>query len=113
GESVFFNHADVESDMLPLAARIGKSEIDVLHVVVLDHLHDILGCSHGLHSPVIDGLTAKDAARGLDGVDSRFTGPDPDGFLDVGYEYLAVADPTSLGSAPDRLNRLVHHVVAE
>ena len=34
---------DVEGDMLPLAARIGEAEIDVLDVVFLDQLEDVLG----------------------------------------------------------------------
>ena len=46
GESVFVDQALVECDMLPLAARIGESEIDVFDVIVLDRLQDILG---GLH----------------------------------------------------------------
>jgi hypothetical protein len=33
--------------VLPLAARIGESEIDVLDVVVLDHLQDFFGRAHG------------------------------------------------------------------
>ena len=37
----------VEGDVLPLAARIGETEIDVFHVVVLDHLQDIFGRRHG------------------------------------------------------------------
>src|SRR5579872_4015125 len=57
--------------------------------------------------------TRADAARGLNGVYPGFAGSDPDGFFDVGHEYLAVANPASLGGAPDRLDRLVHHVVAE
>ena len=39
--------ADVESDVLPLAARIGEAEIGVFYVAVLDHLHDILWRRHG------------------------------------------------------------------
>jgi hypothetical protein len=32
---------DVERDVLPLAARVGEAEVDVLDVVVLDHLQDV------------------------------------------------------------------------
>ena len=53
GKGVFFDHADVESDVLPLAARIGETEIDVLDVVVLDHLQDFFGRSHGVDSSFI------------------------------------------------------------
>jgi len=34
--------------------------------------------------PFFMELPAADAARGLDGVDTVFARPDPDGFLDVG-----------------------------
>ena len=36
GENLLVDHADVEGDVLPLAARIGETQIDVFHVVVLD-----------------------------------------------------------------------------
>ena len=42
--------ADVESDVLPLAARIGEAEIGVFHVAVLDHFHDILWRRHGMRT---------------------------------------------------------------
>ena len=44
---------DVEGDVLPLAARIGESEVDVFHVVVLDHLHDILWRSSWIAFPLV------------------------------------------------------------
>jgi hypothetical protein len=50
-KGVFFDDADVEGHVLPLAARIGEAEIDVFDVVILDHFHDIFGCRHGLTSP--------------------------------------------------------------
>ena len=46
GEGLLFDHGDVEGDVLPLAARIRESKIDVFHVVVLDHLQDVFGRSH-------------------------------------------------------------------
>ena len=46
-EGLFLDHGDVEGDVLPLAARIGETEIDVFHVVVLDHLHYVFGGRHG------------------------------------------------------------------
>ena len=46
-------------------------------------------------------------------VQPGFAGPDPDCFLDVRDEYLAVPDPAGLGSASDRLNGFFDHVVAE
>src|SRR5580765_4474131 len=52
-------------------------------------------------------------ASGLDCINSGFPGPDPNGFFDVGNEYLAVTNPASLSGAPDRIDRLFHHVVAE
>ena len=50
GEGLFFDHRDVEGDVLPLAPRVGETEIDVFHVVVLDHLQDVFGRSHGMHT---------------------------------------------------------------
>ncbi len=49
-EGVLVDGGDVGSDVLPLAARVGKPKIDVFHVVVLDHLQGIFGRSHGMHS---------------------------------------------------------------
>ena len=46
GKRVLFDHADVESHMLPLAARIGETQVDVFDVVVLDRFQDVFG---GLH----------------------------------------------------------------
>ena len=39
-EQVLVDVATVVRQMLPLAARIGEAEIDVLHVLVLDHLQN-------------------------------------------------------------------------
>src|SRR5579863_9294978 len=49
----------------------------------------------------------------LNGVDSGFACPDPDGFFDIRDENLAIADPPGLGGATDRLNGFFDHVVAE
>src|ERR1700676_2106801 len=46
GEGLLFDHADVEGHMLPLAARIGETQVDVFDVVVLDRFQDVFG---GLH----------------------------------------------------------------
>jgi hypothetical protein len=51
GKRFLFDHGDVEGHVLPLAARIGETEIGVFDVIVFDQLHDIFGCRHGLHSP--------------------------------------------------------------
>ena len=51
-------------------------------------------------------------APGLDSVQPGFSGPDPDRFLDVGDEDLAVADAPGLGRAPDRVDRLLDQFVA-
>ncbi len=37
---------DVESHVLPLAARVGEAEIDIFNVVVLDLLDDVVCCAH-------------------------------------------------------------------
>ena len=47
GEHVFVDHRHVEGHVLPLAARVRETEIDVLDVVVLDRLEHILGGLHG------------------------------------------------------------------
>src|ERR1044072_4124904 len=52
-------------------------------------------------------------ARRLNGVDAGFSGPDPDRFLDVRDENLAVPDPPGLSRAPDRLDGFFNHVVTE
>src|SRR6187402_1944386 len=49
----------------------------------------------------------------LNGVDAGLSGPDPDRFLDVRDENLAVPDPSGLCRAPDRLHGFFNHVVAE
>ena len=46
GEGVLFDHARIERHVLPLAARIGETQVDVFHVVVLHMLQDVFG---GLH----------------------------------------------------------------
>src|SRR5262249_9959204 len=50
-ESFLPDDADVESDVLPLAARVGEAKIRVFDVVVLDELQDILGGGHRTNSP--------------------------------------------------------------
>jgi hypothetical protein len=51
GEDVFIDHADVERHVLPLAAWIGETQVDVFDVVVLDRFQDVFG---GLHdSPLL------------------------------------------------------------
>ncbi|TPV98501.1 MAG: hypothetical protein USCAAHI_02061 [Beijerinckiaceae bacterium] len=50
GKHVLIEDRYVESDMLPLSAWIGKAEIDVSYVMVLDELQHILGGLHVLSS---------------------------------------------------------------
>src|SRR5204863_9368689 len=45
-EHVLVDQAGVEGDVLPLAARVGETQVDVFHVVVLDRFQDVFG---GLH----------------------------------------------------------------
>src|SRR6266540_151810 len=52
-------------------------------------------------------------APGLDSVQPGFSGSDPDRFLDVGDEDLAVAYAPGLGGAADRVDRLLDQVVAD
>jgi hypothetical protein len=58
-------------------------------------------------------LPAWPFARGSDCINSGFPGPDPNSFLDVGNENFPVTNPASLSRAPDRIDRLLNHVVAE
>ena len=51
--------------------------------------------------------------RSLDRVRAGLAGADADGFLDVGYKYLAIADAAGLGRAADRLDRLIKIVVGD
>ena len=46
GEGFFVDDADVESNVLPLATRIGETKVDVFDVIFLDRREDFLG---GLH----------------------------------------------------------------
>src|SRR3569832_506665 len=47
----------------------------------------------------------------LDRVQTGFTGPDADGFLDVGYENLAVADAPGLRGTADGVDRALDQFV--
>ena len=53
GEGLLVDHADVEGDVLPLAARVGEAEVDVFDVVVLDRLQDIFSGLHGSRFPLL------------------------------------------------------------
>ncbi len=143
GKRVLFDHADVESHMLPLAARIGEAQVDVFDVVVLDRFQDVFG---GLHEypfwlqvvaiwPRAETVGQAQYNRGKlntisdyrqvpsqmrlvrkscsDGVQPGFAGPDANGFLDVGDEDLPVADASGLGRAPDRIDRPLDQVVPD
>ena len=46
-----------------------------------------------------------------DGIESRFTGPDPNGLFDIGHEDLAVADAPGLGRPPDRVDRPIDQFI--
>src|ERR1700730_1798343 len=48
-----------------------------------------------------------------DGIQPGFSGPDANGFLDVGHEDLAVADGPGLGRAPDGVDRSLDQIVAD
>jgi hypothetical protein len=40
--------------MLPLAARVGEAVVNVLNVVLLDHIEYLLRIGHGSGFPVLD-----------------------------------------------------------
>src|SRR5450432_4333471 len=48
-----------------------------------------------------------------DGVQPGFPGSDPNGFLDVVNEDLAVADTPGLGRAPDRVDRPLDQIIPD
>ena len=48
GQGVLVDQPLIEGHVLPFAARIGKAQIDIFDVVVLDRLQDILGGLHDL-----------------------------------------------------------------
>ena len=52
-ENVLVDHAGVEGHVLPLAARIGETQVDVFHVVVLDRFQDVFGRRHGSRFPFV------------------------------------------------------------
>src|SRR5271155_2175247 len=61
--------------------------------------------------PGMAGRPPNQPGTPLDRVRAGFAGADPDGFLDVGYKYLAIADAARLGRAADRLDRRSEVVV--
>nr|AIA13205.1 Unknown Function [uncultured bacterium] len=48
GEHVLVDLNDVHRHVLQLALGVGEAQVDELHVVVLDLLHDVFGCGHVL-----------------------------------------------------------------
>src|SRR5215471_21185197 len=93
-ERVLLNDADVESDVLPLAARVGEAEIRIFDVVVLDELQDILGGGHRYCSPWSLRRSSNDEAAPVssDRVQPGLPGEDANGFLYLGDENLSIAN---------------------
>ena len=52
-----------------------------------------------------DRVSGRGFNRGSNRVLAGFSSSDADGFLDIGHEDLAVADPPGLGRAADRVDR--------
>src|SRR6267154_2563464 len=78
--------------------------------VVMDRipfLRNGCGCGGGRPRPAVQ------MTNGSNGVDSGLPGSNPDRFLDVGDENLAIADPPGLGGATDRLDRFLDHLIGE
>jgi hypothetical protein len=48
-----------------------------------------------------------------DGIQPGFPRPDANGFLDVGYKDLAVANATGLGRTPDCIDRLLDQIIGD
>jgi hypothetical protein len=59
-ERILLDRRDISGHVLPLAARIGETEVDVFHVVILDHLQSIFSGRHGTN-------TLSSAARRAEG----------------------------------------------
>src|SRR4051812_24773909 len=62
---------------------------------------------------LVDEVSPREQRPRLDCVDAGLTRPDPDRFLDVRDENLAVPDPAGLGRASYRLDGFFDHVIAE
>jgi hypothetical protein len=98
--------------VLPLAARIGETQVDIFDVIILDRLKDVLGGLHVL--PSLEFLGRSSAWRERrqegriveksDGIRAGFAGPNADRFLDMRYKYLAIPDAPGLGGFADRLD---------
>src|SRR5207248_1361174 len=59
GENFFVDHADVEGHMLPLAARIGETQVDVFHVIVLDRFLSLVSTAGNSYDADYFGDTSK------------------------------------------------------
>src|SRR5215467_1124896 len=113
-ESFLLDDADVECDVLPLAARVGEAKIRIFDVVVLDQFQDILGGGHRINSPS-SGVphNGEPCPVSLNRIQTGFTGSDANGFLYLGDENLSIANAAGLCSAPYGVDRLVDHIVAQ
>ena len=99
-----------QGDVLPFAARIGKTEIDVFDFVVLDHFRTFFGVMAGVPIGAVNlaFVTKRWCPRDSGRVRWRqplFRRCGSGWPLRVRDENLAVADPPGPGGAPDRLDR--------
>ena len=128
--------------MLPLAARIGETQVDVFDVVVLDRFQDVFGGLHEYpfwftggrdlaaaatvvklntiggssiqYQTMLDPVTnAVGSQFRSDRVQPGFSGADADRLFDVGHEDLAVADAPGLGRAADGVDRPLDQIVPD
>ena len=109
GEHVFVNFYHVHRDVVHLALRISEAQVNELNLVVLDLLHDVIGCRHVVF-PVSDG---DGCSRWSDGVDTSFARTNSHDFFDIGNKNLAVTDATSLGGIANGINRGFNGLVVE
>jgi len=63
--------------------------------------------------PCFHGIATRIFACTVDWIATLIPGPNPNSYFYMGNEYLAVANPASVTSAPERIDRLIHHIVAE
>ncbi|MND83021.1 hypothetical protein D3C80_748680 [compost metagenome] len=102
GEHVLVDGGNIHRHMLQLAAWVGKAKVNELYVVFLDLFHDFACARHYRFLDFSNDMNGH--AERLDRVYTRFACADTDDLLDVGNEYLAVANPSSLCRISNRFD---------
>ena len=104
-QKVFVHLIAHHRDVLQFPARVGETDIDILDILVLDHLEQGF-CAHvSVPFGLVSWLLLLQRVR------TGFPGADADGLFDAGHENLAVADLFRLGRIHDRFDRGVNLIV--